>query len=67
MTDHDLVRFFEPMVRVLKAYHRYSVSGIEQIPRRERGIIVVNHSFATYDICMLMHSILFVLVGSPDR
>ena len=57
MTDHDLVALLEPMIRGLKVYHRYSVAGLENIPRRSRGIIVVNHSFATYDIGMLIHSI----------
>lgn len=57
MTDYDLVALFEPVVRTLKVYHRYSVAGLEHIPRRQRGIIVVNHSLATYDIGMLIHSI----------
>lgn len=57
MTDHDLIALFEPLIRGLKVYHRYSVAGLENIPLRSRGIIVVNHSFATYDICMLIHSI----------
>lgn len=57
MIDHDLVALFEPVIRGLKVYHRYSVSGLEHVPARSAGIIVVNHSFATYDICMLIHSI----------
>ncbi|MCY4381250.1 MAG: lysophospholipid acyltransferase family protein [Proteobacteria bacterium] len=66
MTDHDIIELIEPVIRTLKIYHRYSVSGLEHIPKKGRGIIVVNHSLATYDICMLIHSI-YIRTGRMPR
>ena len=57
MIDYDLVFFTEPIIKALKLYHRYTVSGLEHIPKNKPAIIVVNHSLATYDIFMLAHSI----------
>lgn len=57
MTDPDFIALLEPLVKGLKVYHRYAVSGLEHIPTRGKGIVVVNHSLATYDILMLIHSI----------
>lgn len=57
MTDPDWIAFGEPLIKGLKIYHRYAALGLENIPRKQGAIIVVNHSLATYDILMLMHSI----------
>ena len=55
--DPDWIALGEPIIKGLKVYHRYAAMGLEHIPRKHGAIIVVNHSMATYDILMLMHSI----------
>ena len=57
MANPDFIALLEPVIKGLKIYHRYAVSGLDYIPRKGRAIIVVNHSLATYDILMLIHSI----------
>lgn len=57
MIDPDWIALGEPIIKGLKVYHRYAAIGLEHIPRSQGAIIVVNHSLATYDILMLMHSI----------
>lgn len=42
----------------LAKYHRHEVVGMEHIPASGRCLVVVNHSFATYDNGILINSIL---------
>lgn len=44
-----LVARFRPLVQGLRAYHRHRVIGLEHVPRKGPGLIVLNHSLATYD------------------
>jgi 1-acyl-sn-glycerol-3-phosphate acyltransferase len=46
-------RFIEAIVRGLAAYHRHSVIGMDHIPASGPGIVVTNHSLATYDSLLL--------------
>lgn len=39
--------------RALRLYHRHRVVGLENIPKKGGALIVVNHSFATYDSFLL--------------
>jgi 1-acyl-sn-glycerol-3-phosphate acyltransferase len=51
--DLRLIHEFLPVVKILNAYHRYSVEGTDFVPRKGRVLILVNHSLATYDILLL--------------
>lgn len=42
---------------ILRWYHGYEVRGLDRIPKKGRAIVVVNHSFATYDIALLFDAI----------
>ena len=68
--DPLLDRLLVPL-RWLARYHRYEIRGFEHIPRRGRAILVVNHSFATYDVVLLGAAILNRVrrdfVGLADR
>lgn len=55
--DHDLVSILLPFVELLRMYHRHEVVGLENIPEKGGGLIVVNHSLATYDIVLLWAAI----------
>jgi 1-acyl-sn-glycerol-3-phosphate acyltransferase len=37
------------VMRPLQAYHRHHVAGLDRIPRTGRVLLVVHHTFATYD------------------
>ncbi|MBR59280.1 MAG: hypothetical protein CMH54_14850 [Myxococcales bacterium] len=53
-------RFLRLGGRVLEAianYHDHRVYGLEHLPRKGRAMVVVNHSFATYDIGLLVLAI----------
>lgn len=55
-----LVERFRPVVQALRAYHRHRAIGLEHIPRTGPGLIVLNHSLATYDgvlFCAAMHAV----------
>ena len=39
--------------RSMRLYHRHKAHGLRNIPKTGRALIVVNHSFATYDILLL--------------
>jgi hypothetical protein len=39
----------ELTLRALRDYHAHEAFGLESIPRRGPGLVVFNHSFATYD------------------
>ncbi len=54
------VRFLRMGGRLLEAiahYHDHRVFGLEHLPRKGRAMVVVNHSFATYDIGLLVLAI----------
>lgn len=55
--DQTTYRWLEPLLRTLRCYHRHEVCGLEHIPRTGRALIVINHSFATYDALLLGHAI----------
>ena len=40
-------------INLLRRYHRHTVQGMDHIPRAGAALVVVHHSFATYDIAML--------------
>jgi len=40
-------------MRPLQAYHRHHVAGIDHIPAQGRVLLVVHHTFATYDSFLL--------------
>lgn len=44
-----LAERFRPLVQALRAYHRHRVIGLEHVPRTGPGLLVLNHSLATYD------------------
>jgi 1-acyl-sn-glycerol-3-phosphate acyltransferase len=45
-------------IQWLGRYHRYKVYGLERIPREGRVLLVINHSFATYDGILLGAAVL---------
>ena len=53
----DVIRKLEPVLRMLREYHRHDVQGLHHIPKRGRALIVINHSLATYDISLLIHAV----------
>ena len=55
--NHDVIDLVEPAVSSLRLYHRHEVIGLENIPKRGKAIIAVNHSLATYDMALLIHAI----------
>lgn len=56
--DKDLLVRAWPLVELLQAYHRHRIYGLDHIPLQGRALIVVNHSFATYDILLLAAAIM---------
>jgi hypothetical protein len=56
--EFQLVNYVRPVVEALRLYHQHEVIGIENIPKTGPGIIVVNHSLATYDILLLWVTVL---------
>ena len=57
MINYDYIYASQRIIKALKIYHKYSVSGLDHIPHNKPAIIVVNHSLASYDIFMLADSI----------
>jgi len=56
--DRRLVdRLFVPALAPLAWYHRFSVAGLEHLPRQGPGIVAVTHSAATYETFLLFHAI----------
>ncbi len=41
------------LLRPLRRYHRHQVAGLQHLPRQGAALLVVHHSFATYDIPLL--------------
>lgn len=44
-------------IDALRVYHKHVVSGMENVPKKGRVLVVVNHSLATYDIGLLIGAI----------
>lgn len=54
-----------PLFKFLQSFHRYRVEGLDNIPKKGRTLIVVNHSLATYDAGLLFVAILEKLNRMP--
>lgn len=63
--DWELLKKFVPFAEFMKFYHFYRVDGMKHIPTKGRAMILVNHSFATYDILLLSYTILDKLDRLP--
>jgi 1-acyl-sn-glycerol-3-phosphate acyltransferase len=57
MEKDDVIQKIIPILQTIRAYHRHSVVGMDNVPRDGRTLVVVNHSLATYDILLLMTAI----------
>jgi len=57
MDKNDVIQKIIPILQTVRAYHRHSVVGMDNIPLDGRTLVVVNHSLATYDILLLMTAI----------
>lgn len=51
--DPDAAMRVLTVVNWLRRYHRYQVEGLENVPLKGPTLLVVHHSFATYDVAML--------------
>ena len=51
--NKEYLDFIFPLLKGLREYHQHEVVGMEHIPKEGSGLIVVNHSLATYDIALL--------------
>ena len=56
--DEEFVYKLMPLVQALRAYHRYEVVGLENVPKEGPAILACTHSLATYDISLLMCEVL---------
>ncbi len=65
-TDWEMLKKIIPFAEFMKFYHHYRVDGILKIPKKGKAMILVNHSFATYDILLLGYSI-FDKIGRLPR
>ncbi len=52
LKDDQLEKLW-PILKFLATYHRYQINGFDRIPKRGRGLILTNHSLATYDLVLL--------------
>ena len=48
--DQTILKVLKPLYRTGIAYHDYKVVGFEHVPQQGPGLVVFNHSLATYDI-----------------
>lgn len=55
-----------PAFQWLRKYHQHEVVGLENIPKDGSGIIITNHSFASYDT-FLLGTAIFELTGRIVR
>ncbi len=55
---NKLMEKIRPFLNVLAVYNHYQVHGLERIPAKGRTLLVLNHSFATYDGFLLGAAIL---------
>jgi len=63
--DAEVIKKLLPLAEFLKNYHHYRVDGMSKIPKEGKGIILVNHSLATYDILLLGYMIYTKLQRLP--
>lgn len=56
--DETAVNALYGAYEILAKYHRHEVVGIDNVPQHGRCLLVVNHSFATYDNGVLIKKIL---------
>jgi 1-acyl-sn-glycerol-3-phosphate acyltransferase len=54
MADQKYIEALLKFYRVLREYHQHEVQGSENIPKKGKGLIVFNHSLATYDTFLLL-------------
>ena len=57
MNNEEIIQHIATVLQMLRGYHRHKVIGLENIPAKGRGILVSNHSLATYDIALLFGAI----------
>jgi len=57
MKKDEIIEKIIPVLQTIRAYHRHSVVGMDNVPIEGRTLVVVNHSLATYDILLLMTAI----------
>ena len=57
MNKDEAIQKIIPILQTIRAYHRHSVEGMDNLPLEGRTLVVVNHSLATYDILLLMTAI----------
>jgi 1-acyl-sn-glycerol-3-phosphate acyltransferase len=43
-----------PIVNFIRRYHRHRIVGLEHIPLKGPGVVVINHSWGTYDSFLLL-------------
>lgn len=55
--DQEFIRKFGRVLTALQIYHRYELFGAENIPKSGRALLLVNHSFATYDIFLMGYQV----------
>lgn len=55
--NEELLRGLQIVAKVLRLYHRHEAVGLEHIPEKGAAVLALNHSLATYDICLLFDAI----------
>jgi len=55
--NRDLLLGLQKIAKFLRLYHRHEVIGLDHFPKEGAVILAVNHSLATYDICLLFDAI----------
>lgn len=63
--DEKFLSTLLPFFHLAFKYHSYKVKGMDSVPRTGPAILVVNHSFATYDGVLLGGSIYLQTGRSP--
>ena len=63
--DDPFLDRLRPVFQLMGRYHRYRTHGLGLIPKTGRVLVVVNHSFATYDGMLLGAAILMQLRRMP--
>ena len=51
-------KYIEPLCRPLELYHRYSLVHAERLPKTGPVLLVCTHSFASYDLVLLVLSVM---------
>lgn len=57
MNNEEIINYLITVIHMLRKYHRHEVIGLENIPSKGRGLLIFNHSLATYDIALLFGAI----------